>query len=93
MDNWEATLISEAEFVDAWGATTKTTGDLYRFEEVRNQPSNQVWTVTDCGGEEPNHWIASPGFHIVNVIGYVITTRPWMDDTPDAFYFFDDIDP
>lgn len=92
MANWEQDLISEDSFFGIWGATVNETGDLFTFEEVKNQSVNFVWTVTESGGGEPDHWIAAPGFHVVNVLGYVLTQRPWDNTTPDAFYFFDDFD-
>lgn len=93
MDAWEKDLISEDSFVEVWGAYVRDGGDLFLFEDVKSQPINHVWTVTDCGSEIPNHWIAAPGFHVVNALGYVMTRKPWDEKTADAFYFFDDLDP
>lgn len=92
MDSWEQALISESDFTDAWGAYTKNDGNLFSYEDVKDLSRNHIWSVMDCGGEKPDHWIAAPGFHIVNVLGYVITNKPWDDETPDAFYFYDDFD-
>ena len=92
MASWEQGLISEDSFFGIWGATVKETGDLFTFEDVRDQSVNLVWTVTEFCEGDPDHWIAAPGFHVVNVLGYVLTQRPWDDNTPDAFYCFDDFD-
>ena len=92
MASWEQTLISEASFFGDWGATVRETGDLFTFEDVKDQSVNFVWTITESGGGDPDHWIAAPGFHVVNVLGYVLTLRAWDDNTPDAFYCFDDFD-
>lgn len=92
MENWESELISENDFISIWGARVKENGGMFFFDEVRHQPLNHVWTVTDSGGGRPDHWIASPGFHVVNVLGYIMSRRPWNDETPDAFYSFDDFD-
>jgi hypothetical protein len=92
MENWERDLISETEFTDTWGAHVKESGDLFFLEDVKNLPIQHVWTVCDSGGGTPDHWIAAPGFHAVNVLGYVLTRKPWNDDTQDAFYVFDDFE-
>ena len=89
---WEQDLISEEAFIEVWGAHVRENGDLFFFDDVKNQPVNHVWTVTDSGGEDPDHWIAAPGFHVVNVLGYVMTRAPWDDKTSDAFYIFDDFE-
>lgn len=85
-------LISEWDFSVNWGVYTRDNGDLFSFRDAQNRPINHVWTVMDSGGEHPDHWIAAPGFHVVNALGYVLTRRPWDDKTPDACYFFDDLD-
>ena len=90
--NWESKLISEDDFFGEWGASVRVDGDMFFFDDVKDQPVNHVWSITDSGGERPDHWIAAPGFHLVNVLGYVTTRQPWGDDTPDAFYSFDDFD-
>lgn len=90
MVDWEDSLISEDDFFAVWGAYKRKSGDMFSFADVRDKPMNYVWTVTDSGGDKPDHWIASPGFRVVNVLGYVMTQRPWDDATPDAFYSFDD---
>ncbi len=92
MANWEQDLISEDNFFGIWGATVSETGDLFTYDEVKNQSVNFVWTVTESCEGDSNHWIAAPGFHVVNVLGYVLTQRSWDNTTPDAFYFFDDFD-
>lgn len=88
----EDELISEDDFFEIWGAYVHNNGDLFQFQDVKNELLKHVWTLTDSGGGRPDHWIASPGFHLVNVIGYVMTRRPWSNSTPDAFYSFDDFD-
>lgn len=92
MNAADAGLISEDDFFAKWGAYVRTDGDMLFFDDVKDQPINQVWSITDSGGDTPDHCIASPGFHVVNVLGYVMTERPWDNDTPDAFCSFDDFD-
>lgn len=78
-----ADTISEEEFHTAWGVKTNESGDLFTFQEVKDQPLNQVWSIIEC---EDDSWIASPGFHMVNVLGYVMTEKPWTDPVRDAAY-------
>lgn len=46
-------------------------------------PTNRIWTVIDGDGGD---LIASPGVHFVNRVGYVVTEKPWTDETRDAYY-------
>lgn len=85
-------FISEREFEDVWGVYLKPSGDLFQFDDVRNQSPELVWTVVDSGEDLNGNWYAQPGFHIVNKLGYVMTRKPWSDSTPDAIYFLDDLE-
>ncbi len=76
--------ISEADFVNVWGARTAPSGDLFQYHDVTNLPLNTVWTVVEGENED---WIALPGFHVVNKMGYVVTDKSWDDDTIDAMWF------
>ena len=84
--------ISEDAFWDDWGVIQKASGDMFEFEDVKDQPLNHVWTIIESGSDEDGNWYASPGFHIVNRMGYVMTTKPWTDELRDAIYFLDDFD-
>jgi hypothetical protein len=85
-------LISERDFENVWGVYLTPSGDLFQFDEVREQPENCVWTVVDSGDDTDGNWYALPGFHVVNKLGYVMTRKPWSDSTPDAIYFLDDFE-
>jgi len=80
-------IISEDAFVEEWGAHAAPSGDLFEFDEVKDLPLNTVWTVVDT---DDGHWIAQPGFHVVNKLGYVVTQKPWSDSEIEAFWFEDD---
>ena len=84
--------ISEDEFWDDWVVLKQPSGDLFDFEDVKDQPLNHVWTIIDSGSDENDNWYASPGFHIVNKLGYVMTEKAWEDETRDAIYYLDDGD-
>lgn len=49
--------------------------DFWEWAEVKAAHPNvtQVWTVVEEGGLT----YAVAGYHIVNAIGYVVTTQPW----------------
>lgn len=88
--------ISEKEFDEVWGAHAKPNGDLYFYDEVVSIPIENVWAVSgnedldDSGFNLDNNWYASPGLHVVNALGYVVTKKPWDDDTRDAIWILDD---
>jgi len=48
-------------------------------EHTINTPLNRVWTVVE--GDDAR-LIALPGYHVVNRICYVVTGKPWAQDTP-----------
>lgn len=90
--------ICERDFDRVWRAHANVDGDLYRYEEVRSLPIEYVWTVSE--GEDldedsfnlDSNWYASPGIHITNALGYVISEKPWGADTQDAIWYLDDDD-
>ena len=81
-------VISETRL---WGhyqplpAPTPDSGTLWEYQQTLDHQVEHVWTVIedDCG----RNWYASPGYHIVNVIGYIVTRLPWTDPSRDALYF------
>lgn len=91
--------ISEAEFDRDYKPRIRENGDLFCYDEVKDAPLNTVWTVVE--GDEPEidedatdadepvaaGWYAEPGFHYVNVMGYVLTEKPWTDVNVQAVYF------
>ena len=85
-------LISGDDFREIWGMKLAASGDFFWYEDVITQPLNNVWTVVETGDEDDGSWYAAPGYHVVNKIGYVLTEKPWDNDTPDAIYFLDDMD-
>lgn len=88
----DSEYISESEFWDEWEVIQKASGDFLDFEDVKGQPLNQVWTIIESADGDDGNWYASPGFHVVNRLGYVMTKRLWTDELCDAIYFHDDFD-
>lgn len=85
-------LISEREFEEVWGVYVKSSGDLFWYEDVKDKELNHVWSIVESGDESDGNWYAEPGLHVVNLLGYAMTKRPWIDSTPDAIYFLDDFE-
>ena len=78
------TQISETDFVDIWGAKTAPSGDLFQYHDVKDLGLHKVWSIVECDNED---WVALPGFHVVNHMGYVVTDKPWTDDGVEAMWF------
>lgn len=58
------------------GYMYETYGEEMEF--VRSQPLNTIWTLIH--GDYDSLFLDN-GMHVVNRIGYFITTNPWPDDT------------
>lgn len=76
-------IISESVFDCLWSPEVDATGDLLTFEQVKDKPIGNVWTVLEVG----DHMVASAGFHIVNKLGYLITAKPWETGLECAYWF------
>lgn len=85
-----AAYISETDFDEQWGVRQRMDGNLFTFDDVKGEPPEHVWTVVESGDDADGNWYASPGLHVVNRLGYVLTQRPWVDATLDAIYFLDE---
>jgi hypothetical protein len=84
--------ISEDEFWDEWKVKKKLSGELFEYADVKDQPINNVWTILESSMGNNDNWYASPGFHYVNRLGYVLTRRPWIDECQEAIYFLDSME-
>ena len=85
-------MITEDEFWGIWGIITDPQDLLFEFAAVKDHPIKHVWTVVESGDDADGNWYAIPGVHYVNRLGYVLTEKPWEDDTLDAVYFLDDFE-
>lgn len=85
-------LISEDAFRDEWGAHAQDNGDLFELDQVKHLPVNTVWTIVTGDNDGDDSWFAMPGFRFVNRLGYVVTTKPWDDESLTAYWFKDDLD-
>ena len=62
-------------FGDGPGCLFETSGEELAF--VRSQNPNTIWTLVD--GDDGNQYVIS-GYHLVNRIGYLISTILFPDD-------------
>ena len=54
-------------------------GLVWDYDQIpKDTPLNRVWSITE-DGETGNEWL-SPGYCIVNNMGYIITEVPWEDE-------------
>ena len=63
-------------FGDSPGCLFETYGEELDF--VRSQAPRTIWTLVD-GGDDDNQYLIS-GYHLVNRIGYLISTIPFPED-------------
>lgn len=67
---------------------TPSYGDAVSFAESQGLGESHVWAVTE--GDDDESLYANPGPHAVNVIGYLVTEKPWQTGDEVAMYFEDD---
>lgn len=94
---FEYPYISESHFVEFWGATTKANGDLFFYADLIGRPLNRIWTIYEivepCNkGGYFIHWCAQPAIAKSIALGYVVTEKPWGNETPHAIWYLDDDD-
>lgn len=63
-------------FGDENGCLFETYGEELEF--VRSQPANTIWTLVDGDNENP---CLLSGYHLVNRIGYLISTKTVPEGT------------
>lgn len=88
------TVLTEAEFHDRFDPIKAASGDLFDFADVKDLPLNTVWTIVEAEDDATGRtdWMALAGFHVVNRLGYVVSTTPWEDPMTIAYYFTDDLE-
>lgn len=101
-------FISEDSFMDDYRPIQNTTEGDYIIPswddakaalKASGLPESHFWTIVE-GGDDGSLY-ASPGFHHVNAIGYLLTEMPAQSDVVDAIWHdasedldeLDDLDP
>ena len=58
---------------------------IWEYDDVQRAgiPLERVWSLIESDNDT---LYAAPGYHVVNVLGYVITVEPWTDITRDGVY-------
>lgn len=54
---------------------------------LKEKSVNNVWTVVE---DNNGNLVACRGFHIVNVIYWLVTEESWDEDTSDYYWFYND---
>ncbi len=74
--------MSEEEF-EKFGPHLAPDGNYWEHDQVKDEPLHTVWSIIEG---ENDALYASPGFHVVNVLGYLLTKKPWTDSRKDAVW-------
>ena len=91
-ENAMHTILTEDQFhemyqpIESPEGTANAGSMTWDHADTLAYPREQVWTIIDDGGET-NNWYASAGYHIVNVIGYCVTQKPWVTGDEEAMFF------
>lgn len=93
MLNADMSLISEDEFDFAFNPLeAKSNGervilnytDAERFAKDQGLNKEHIWAIVE--GEDDSLY-ASPGYHVVNTIGFVVTEKPWVTGAEEAVWY------
>lgn len=80
-------LIGEDAFERDYRPIKSRSGDyVWSWAQVSQQrpDDNCVWSLIE--GDDGGLY-ASPGYHVVNVVGYIVTRRGWTDAGLDAVWY------
>jgi hypothetical protein len=85
----QARTIPEGEFWEQYKPLPRKDGSCIwdtpdDLDVLQAAPRDCVWTITE--GDNGEDWYASPGWHVVNRIGYCITEEPWDASIEAAEY-------
>lgn len=62
--------------------------DAMAFTENNGLGERNIWAITES--DEDDSLIANPGPAMVNVVGYLVTEKPWVSGDEVAMYFEDE---
>ncbi|ABM21098.1 hypothetical protein [Marinobacter nauticus] len=90
-------MISESQFDEQFkplaqsqdgDLLTPRYSDALTFASTEGLGESHIWAVTE--GDDDDSLYANPGPHAVNVVGYLVTEKPWLTGDEVAVYFEDD---
>jgi hypothetical protein len=78
------TLISEDDFFTHYEPREQPDGNtIHEHHSARQFPINHVWSIIEHG----NSMYATPGYAVVNCIGYAVTEKAWEDENLEAVWY------
>lgn len=85
------TRYTEEEFREHFKPLPSPSGDqgtdIWSWAEVKDQDPLHVWSIVE--GDDYN-WYALAGFHVVNMVGYSVTTVPADCNIEEAVFSIDE---
>jgi hypothetical protein len=77
-----------AQFEKRFGPIEVRPGEIKRehHEIPEGTDYHLVWTLIE--GDRTRRWYLSPGWHLVNRLGYVLCQRPFSDDDEHRDYVY-----
>lgn len=66
----------------------QTFDEALALAQQRGGSVSNVWSIIE--GDDDDTLYASAGFHHVNVIGFIVTEKPWETGIEDAIWFDDE---
>lgn len=87
-------FISEDSFMDDYRPITlgkdgdqivQSYGQAQLAVQERELSEQHIWAIVESGDDGSLY--ASPGYHAVNTIGFVVTEKPWQSEVVDAIWY------
>ena len=84
-------MLTESEFIEVFKPSASPSGEaLWHYDEVKDKPLHNVWSIVQADNGEDQ--MAITGFHVVNMLGYVVTEKPWENEEVQAMWYEADSD-
>jgi hypothetical protein len=81
----EVVSLSEEQYYTEYSPIAAPDGsDTWEFEQIKDKPTEFVWSVVETGDADHDALYAIPGWHVVNVLGYNLTTKAWPHENIEA---------
>ena len=81
----EVESLTEEQYDERFAPIPNAEGsDIWEHAETLTHPIDHVWSVVEV---DDGDLCAIPGYHVVNVIGYNVTTQPWPHEQIDVTFW------